>query len=157
MLAAMREWRDQLLGRGSAAITVPVMDGALKPNRALDEAAVVAELPGLDDRRGQCRYASTPAPAPRCGAWTDDAPSELRRFDAAITAIALVGARPASPWRSPASAVLVLAGRRRRAARLDTLAPSACTRQRARLRRRGRPARQRRDRCATRRRSGATT
>ena len=29
MLATLREWRDQLLGRGSAAITVPVMDGAL--------------------------------------------------------------------------------------------------------------------------------
>lgn len=28
---------------------MPVMDGALKPNRALDEAQVVAQLPGLND------------------------------------------------------------------------------------------------------------
>ena len=33
----------------SGAITVPVMDGALKPNRAIDQAERVAELPGIDD------------------------------------------------------------------------------------------------------------
>src|SRR6478736_6150801 len=88
MLDTLREWRDQLLGRGSAAITVPVMDGALKPNRALDEAAVVAELPGLDDLAGNARrlYASAGTALWRM---EGDAPSELRRFDAAITAVAL--------------------------------------------------------------------
>src|SRR3954469_17064524 len=87
MLATLREWRDQLLGRGSAAITVPVMDGALKPNRALDEAAVLAELPGLDDLAsdGQRLYASAGATLWRLEGET---PVELRRFDAAITAIA---------------------------------------------------------------------
>src|SRR6478609_5736278 len=88
MLAALREWRDQMLGRGSAAITVPVLDGALKPNRALDEAAVIAELPGLDDLAANASrlYASAGTALWRL---EDDAPSELRRFDAAITAIAL--------------------------------------------------------------------
>src|SRR5262252_7836490 len=91
MLTTLREWRDQLLGRGSAAITVPVMDGALKPNRALDEAAVVAELPGLDDiaSDGRRLYASAGATLWRL---EGDAPVEVRRFDAAITAIALSAA-----------------------------------------------------------------
>ncbi|MGA2552920.1 MAG: strictosidine synthase [Burkholderiaceae bacterium] len=49
MSTALKAWADRLLGRGEAAITVPVMDGALKPNRALENATVVAELPGIED------------------------------------------------------------------------------------------------------------
>jgi hypothetical protein len=49
MLGFFRLWADQVLGRGHAAITVPVMDGALKPNRALDDAQVLAEVPGVCD------------------------------------------------------------------------------------------------------------
>src|SRR6185295_12443477 len=88
MQATLRDWRDRLLGRGSAAITVPVMDGALKPNRGLDEAEVVAELPGLDDLAsdGERLVASAGA-----ALWRTDggAPVELRRFDAPVTALAL--------------------------------------------------------------------
>lgn len=60
MFDSLRAWSDRLLGRGSAAITVPVMDGALKPNRVLDEAGVVATLPGIDDLAsdGRALYAS---------------------------------------------------------------------------------------------------
>jgi NAD+ synthetase len=49
MFDSFKALTDRLLGRGSAAITVPVMDGTLKPNRALDHANVLAELPGIDD------------------------------------------------------------------------------------------------------------
>jgi hypothetical protein len=119
VIATLREWRDQLLGRGSAAITVPVMDGALKPNRALDEAAVVAELPGLDDiaSDGQRLVASAGATLWRLDG---DTPVELRRFDATLTAIAL------SPQGDLAVAlagqrVLVLDDRGAELARLDTL------------------------------------
>jgi len=49
MLARLRDWSDRLLGRGSAAVAVPIMDGVLTPNRVLDEATVVAELAGIDD------------------------------------------------------------------------------------------------------------
>jgi hypothetical protein len=49
MREAVRAFTDRLLGRGSAAITVPVMDGALKANRVLDEAEVAVTLPGIDD------------------------------------------------------------------------------------------------------------
>lgn len=42
-------WLDRLLGRGEAATTVPIMDGALRPNRLLDAAQVVARLSGIED------------------------------------------------------------------------------------------------------------
>jgi len=35
VIAALRTWTDQLLGRGAAAITVPIFDGVLKPNQIL--------------------------------------------------------------------------------------------------------------------------
>lgn len=49
MLSFVKTFTDRLLGQGEAAINVPVMDGVLKPNRALDEAELVCTLPGLDD------------------------------------------------------------------------------------------------------------
>ncbi len=119
MLAALREWRDQLLGRGSAAITVPVMDGALKPNRILDEAAVVAELPGLDDiaSDGEHLYVSA---GPTLWRLDRDTPVELRRFDATVTAIAL-GAQGRVAVALAGQRVLVLDDRGAELARLDTL------------------------------------
>lgn len=42
-----RAW-DSLLGVGEAAVTVPPLDGALRPNRALDEAPVRLPLAGVD-------------------------------------------------------------------------------------------------------------
>ncbi|MBP5856224.1 hypothetical protein KAJ83_04330 [Marivibrio halodurans] len=44
----IRGW-DNLLGRGEAAVTVPALDGALRPNRALDEAAARMPLADVDD------------------------------------------------------------------------------------------------------------
>ena len=38
-MGALKTFSDRLLGRGSAALTVPPMDGALKPNNRLEEAA----------------------------------------------------------------------------------------------------------------------
>ena len=88
IIDALREWRDHLLGRGTAAITVPVMDGALKPNRALDEAALVATLEGIDDLAsdGQQLIASAGAVLYRLEGETL---VEWRRFDGEISAIAL--------------------------------------------------------------------
>lgn len=48
-MTALRRFIDRRLGRGEAAITVPVMDGPLLPNVALDEAEVFAELPEVDN------------------------------------------------------------------------------------------------------------
>lgn len=49
MIAAVQRAFDSFLGRGEAAVTVPVMDGPLKPNRALDAATLVAAATGLDN------------------------------------------------------------------------------------------------------------
>ncbi len=49
MIGAVKEWADRLLGRGSAAITVPVFDGALKSNQILEDAAVFAKLDAPED------------------------------------------------------------------------------------------------------------
>jgi sugar lactone lactonase YvrE len=88
MLTALKSFTDRLLGRGSAAITVPVMDGLLLPNRALDQAAVAAELPGIDDLAwdGQGLWASA---GPVLWRLDGDRFSEQRRFDADITALAI--------------------------------------------------------------------
>lgn len=48
MIAALARAFDNLFGRGEAAVTVPPLDGALRPNRRLDEAASRTELMDVD-------------------------------------------------------------------------------------------------------------
>ncbi len=87
MLTSLRNWSDRLLGRGSAAITVPVMDGALKPNRQLDEASVAAEIAGIDDLAcdGQQLWISA---GKRLLRLYDGQPLLVREFSSPITALA---------------------------------------------------------------------
>jgi hypothetical protein len=40
MLSAFKRWRNQLLGREEAACSVPIFDGALKPNHELEDAPI---------------------------------------------------------------------------------------------------------------------
>ncbi len=49
MIAAVKEWADRMLGRGSASITVPVFDGALKSNTVLEDAPTFAQLDAPED------------------------------------------------------------------------------------------------------------
>ena len=49
MIDALRTLTDQFLGRGAAAITVPIFDGALKPNQFLEQAETFAELEAPED------------------------------------------------------------------------------------------------------------
>jgi hypothetical protein len=49
VIAALAEFRDRLLGRGSSSISVPVFDGALKSNRVIEDAPVVATLDAPED------------------------------------------------------------------------------------------------------------
>ena len=46
---AIRRFIDNRLGRGEAAITVPIFDGPLLANTGLDEAVTVAALPAADN------------------------------------------------------------------------------------------------------------
>jgi hypothetical protein len=87
MMAVLAQWRDQLLGRGSAAITIPIFDGALKPNRLLDEASVVLELPAAEDLAtdGTDVFVANGSQLVRMEGETTQ---EIDRFDGAITALA---------------------------------------------------------------------
>ena len=49
MIAAMRQFGDWILGRGEASITIPIFDGALKPNQILESAEIVAESEDTSD------------------------------------------------------------------------------------------------------------
>ncbi|MGD9915533.1 MAG: strictosidine synthase [Rhizobiaceae bacterium] len=48
MIGGLQRALDSLFGRGEAAVTVPPLDGALRPNRALDEATERFPLDGVD-------------------------------------------------------------------------------------------------------------
>lgn len=49
MIGAVRRTIDRLRGSGDSSVTVPSMDGALRPNNLLETAEVVARLDGPDD------------------------------------------------------------------------------------------------------------
>lgn len=91
MNATFQAWADRLLGRGEAAITVPVMDGALKPNKALDLAEVLAVVPGLDDLASDTETLWATA-GPVLYRVDGSALTEVRRFVKPITAIAAAAA-----------------------------------------------------------------
>jgi hypothetical protein len=88
MFDTLRATADRWLGRGTAAITVPVMDGMLRPNRVLDQASVVAALPGIDDLAsdGRTLWVSAGSVLSRLDG---GGLVEARRFDADITALAV--------------------------------------------------------------------
>jgi hypothetical protein len=88
MFDTLRALTDRLLGRGSSAIAVPVMDGALKPNRVLDQADVVATIQDIDDLASDGRTLRVSA-GPVLYRLENGALAEDRRFDADITAVAL--------------------------------------------------------------------
>ncbi len=84
----MRVW-DAMWGRGEFSVTVPSMDGALRPNTRLDEAALVAEAPAVDDlavSEGHLFFSRG------SDLWTmeraGDAPGPVRSFPAVITGLA---------------------------------------------------------------------
>lgn len=88
MFDSLRTFSDRLLGRGSAAITVPVMDGKLLPNRVLDNATVLAELPGIDDLAWDGRTLLASA-GPVLWRMDGERLVEQARFETDITALAL--------------------------------------------------------------------
>ncbi|MDP2084628.1 MAG: hypothetical protein Q8K20_05475 [Gemmobacter sp.] len=49
MLARFRDWYDKFRGAGEYAITVPPMDGALRPNSALEQAEALFDWPAPDN------------------------------------------------------------------------------------------------------------
>ena len=91
MIETMRQFGDWILGRGEASITIPIFDGALKPNQILEGAEVVAEFEEASDITAddQGILVADGARIVRPGV---GASSEVARFDRPITALcALTG------------------------------------------------------------------
>lgn len=89
MIGAVRRIWDNFRGSGEAAVTVPPMDGALRPNRALEEAALLlaAEAPDnlvFDGTRGYFSSGGVVLALDVSNGQT----SELHRFDQSVTALA---------------------------------------------------------------------
>lgn len=78
-----------IFGNRDEALSIPIMDGSLKPNNLLEDAPVLAERPGLEDLAigadGELYAACGPIVA-RVG--SDGAFSEVARFDRDVTALA---------------------------------------------------------------------
>ena len=89
MIAALRSWTDQLLGRGAAAITVPIFDGALKPNQILEQAETFAELEAPEDLAtdGTSLFVADGACVLR---YDDDTATAVAQVDGRITGLAIL-------------------------------------------------------------------
>jgi hypothetical protein len=97
VIDSLLDWKDRLLGRGDASITVPVFDGALKSNNLLEEAAVFAALEAPEDLAtdGRSLHVADGAAVLRYdvsppGAGRDA--TESQRFDRPVTALACLPA-----------------------------------------------------------------
>lgn len=87
MIGALRRTWDNFRGSGDAAVTVPPMDGALRPNRLLEEAPLAASVNAPDDlaAEGGGLIVSSGNALLRVGGGPA---TPLVNFDADITAIA---------------------------------------------------------------------
>jgi hypothetical protein len=93
MIGALMDWKDRLLGRGDASITVPVFDGALKSNNILEEAPVFASLEAPEDLAtdGQSLFVADGKAVLRydvAGAGAGTSGIEVHRFDKVVSALA---------------------------------------------------------------------
>jgi hypothetical protein len=89
MINALRSWTDSLLGRGAAAITVPIFDGALKPNQLLEEAETFAELESPEDfsTDGSSLFV---ADGTRVLRYDGDVATTIERFDRRVTGLSVL-------------------------------------------------------------------
>lgn len=91
MFSSIREKLDSFLGRGKYSASVPVMDGPLQPNRALEEAEVFLSAPGLDNlvAAGDALYVSSGTKLTKVDA--DGRQKEATEFESEITCLASDG------------------------------------------------------------------
>lgn len=89
MIEAVRRIWDNFRGGGEAAVTVPPMDGALRPNRRLDEACKVIDARAPDNlvTWGERTFFSSGAAVMELFPQKGEA-RELRHFDFPVTALA---------------------------------------------------------------------
>ncbi|WP_417267634.1 hypothetical protein [Celeribacter baekdonensis] len=87
MLSMLRNMTDKFTGRGEASIAVPSLDGALKPNRALDQAQTLFDCEAPEDLAtdGRTLYL---ADGNKLTQIVSDKPVTIREFDQPISALA---------------------------------------------------------------------
>lgn len=91
MINALIGWKERLLGRSDAAITVPMFDGALKSNNLLEDAPVFASLGAPEDLAtdGHSLFVADGPTVLRYDVATRTAnATEVQRFDRPVTALA---------------------------------------------------------------------
>ena len=85
MIGALKRKLDSFLGRGEAAVTVPVMDGPLKPNQLLEAAPRILEAPDLDNLTATPEGVLFSSGSALCGA----PGGEMMRFPSSISCLAV--------------------------------------------------------------------
>jgi len=88
VIAALTDAVDSLLGRGKYSSSVPVMDGPLQPNQALEEAEVWVAAPAIDNlvAQGDALYFSSGQRL--CRRDADGRCEEMALYEQGITCIA---------------------------------------------------------------------
>ncbi len=87
MIQALRSLSNRFLGRGDAAITVPPMDGALKPNRLIEDAELLATFDDPQDMASDGASLLL-ADGNKVRRWQNGAGVEIASFDKPVTGLA---------------------------------------------------------------------
>lgn len=93
MIAFIQGLTDRFLGRGDAAVTVPVFDGVLRPNRLLDQAEIWASLqaPGDVVADDSGLWVSNGNQVLRVNSQAAGLTDEVLRLPGTVTALARIG------------------------------------------------------------------
>jgi len=86
MIATLKAFGDRVLGRGDAAITVPIFDGALKPNQLLAGAETVGQFEDANDIATDGKTLLV-VDGGRILSVGDGGSTEIARFDRSVTAL----------------------------------------------------------------------
>ncbi len=87
MLEFVADVMGGLLGRRRSSLSVPILDGAFRPNQLLEEADILLERPGLEDMAIAPDGSLVLAAGPEVLAYAQGAVHVLERYDSNITAL----------------------------------------------------------------------
>ena len=89
MIAPLRRWWDRFRGGGEAGVTVPPMDGSLRPNRLLEEAPAVLTIKAPDNLATDGRRVLFSSGNAVLKLEADGKSFEVARFEHPVNALAL--------------------------------------------------------------------
>lgn len=87
MLEFVADIMGGLFGRRRSSLSVPILDGAFRPNQLLEEADILVELSGLEDMAIAPDGTLVLAAGPDVLAYKEGAVHRLERYDANVTAL----------------------------------------------------------------------